>query len=191
MGIRASLSFRLHCPNHAHGEKVDPDSQNCQNTFCRDRIAPTCTIRHSVWPIVALQRRMRFSAPLARFCSIRCHQRRARRAERASFSGFVSNRDFRVPRLRPVGERALTGPCSVGKEATRGVQNRGQGYRGVSRLARSGPGAARGLDPGLHPGAWHPLAGRCFPCAYGEPESPTSPPTRPRSRARWLRHGRS
>ena len=63
------------------------------------------------------------SAPLARFCSIRCHQRRARRAERASFLGFVSNRDFRVPRLRPVGERALTGPCSVGKEATRGVQN--------------------------------------------------------------------
>ena len=41
-----------------------------------------------------------------------------------------------------------------------------------------------GLDPGLRPGAWHPVAGRCFPCAYGEPESPTSPPTRPRSGAR-------
>ena len=67
----------------------------------RDRIAPNCTIRHPVWPIVALQRRMRFSAPLARFCRIRCHQRRARRAELASFSGFVSNRDFRVPRLCP------------------------------------------------------------------------------------------
>ena len=36
-----------------------------------------------------------------------------------------------------------------------------------SRLARSGPGAALGLDPGLRPGAWHPVAGRCFPCAYG------------------------
>ena len=98
----------------------------------RDRIAPNCTIRHPVWPIVALQRRMRFSARLAGFCRGRWHQRRARRAERASFLGFVSNRDFRVPRLRPVGERALTGPCSVGKEATRGVQNRGQGYRGVA-----------------------------------------------------------
>ena len=41
-----------------------------------------------------------------------------------------------------------------------------------------------GLDPGLRPGAWHPVAGWCFPCAYGEPESPASPPTRPRSGAR-------
>ena len=53
--------------------------------------------RHTVWPIVALQRRVRFSAPLARFCRIRWHQRRARRAEQASFSVFVSNLDFRVP----------------------------------------------------------------------------------------------
>ena len=73
-----------------------------------------------------------FCGVLPGFCRSRWHQRRARRAERASFLGFVSNRDFRVPRLRPVGERALTGPCSVGKEATRGVQNRGQGYRGVA-----------------------------------------------------------
>ena len=70
-------------------------------TFCRDRIAPTCTIRHPVRPIVALQRRVRFSARLAGFCRIRWHQRRARRAEKASFSDFVSNPDFRVPRLRP------------------------------------------------------------------------------------------
>ena len=25
-----------------------------------------------------------------------------------------------------------------------------------------------GLDPGFRSGAWHPVAGRCFPCAYGE-----------------------
>ena len=37
-------------------------------------------------PIVALQRRVRFSARLAGFCRGRCHQRRARRAEEASFS---------------------------------------------------------------------------------------------------------
>ena len=64
-------------------------------------MARDCTIRHPVRPIVALQRRMRFSARLAEFCRDRCHQRRARRAERASFSAFVSNPDFRVPRLRP------------------------------------------------------------------------------------------
>ena len=98
----------------------------------RDRVAPNCAIRHPVWPIVALQRRMRFSARLAGFCKGRWHQRRARRAERASFPVFVSNPDFRVPRLRQIGKRALTGPCSIGKEAARGVQNQGQGYRGVA-----------------------------------------------------------
>ena len=34
--------------------------------------------------------------------------------------------------------------------------------------SRRGPG----LDLGFRSGAWHPLAGRCFPCAYGELESP-------------------
>ena len=79
--------------------------------MARDRIAPNCTIRHPVLQIVALQRRVRFSARLAGFCRSRCHQRRARRAEQASFSVFVSNRDFRVPSLRQIGDRALTGPC--------------------------------------------------------------------------------
>ena len=111
MAIETGLEFSLHCPNHAHGQKFYPDSQNCQNTFCRDRIAPNCTIRHPVRPIVALQRRMRFSARLAWFFKIRCHQRRAIRPEQASFSVLVSNLDFRVPRLRQIGERALTGPC--------------------------------------------------------------------------------
>ena len=132
MGHQGFSEFSLHCPNHAHGQKFDPDSQNCQNTFCRDRIAPNCTIRHPVWPIVALQRRMRFSARLAGFCKGRWHQRRARRAERASFSAFVSNLYFRVPRLRQIEERALTGPCGSGKEATREAQNRGRGYRGIA-----------------------------------------------------------
>ena len=72
----------------------------------RDRIAPDFTIRHPVYPIVALQRRVRFSARLAGFCRGRCHQRRARRAELASFSAFVSNLDFRVPRLRQRGKWA-------------------------------------------------------------------------------------
>ena len=66
----------------------------------RDRIAPNCTIRHPVRYIVALQRRLRFSARLAWVFEIRCHQRRAIRSEQASFSVLVSNLDFRVPRLR-------------------------------------------------------------------------------------------
>ena len=115
---------------------------------------------------------MRFSARLAGFFRIRCHQRRARRAERASFSVFVSNLDFRGTRLRQIEERALTGPCGSGKEATREAQNRGRGYRGVAALARSGPGAARASLMSIfpqawiqvfRPGAWHHVSGRCFP----------------------------
>ena len=79
----------------------DVGSDLCFGVSSRDRIAPDFTIRHPVCPIVALQRRVGFSARFAGFCRDRCHQRRARRAERASFSAFVSNPDFRVPRLRP------------------------------------------------------------------------------------------
>ena len=77
----------------------------------RDRIAPNCTIRQPVRPIAALQRRVRFSARFAGFCTNRRHQRLAKRAERASYSVFVSNLDFRGTRLPQIGERALTGPC--------------------------------------------------------------------------------
>ena len=147
-------------------------------TFCRDRIAPTCTIRHPVWPIVALQRRVRFSAPLARFCRIRWHQRRARRAERASFSVFVSNLDFRVPSLRQKGVGADRAIWAAGKEATREAQNGGRGYRGVAGLASSGPGAAQASIMSIFPqpwiqvfaqGAWHPVSGRRFPARTGNP----------------------
>ena len=82
-------------------------SDLCFRVSSRDRIAPNCPIRQSVWQVVALQRRVRFSAWLAGFFRIRCHQRRARRAERASFSVFVSNLDFRGTRLRQIEERAL------------------------------------------------------------------------------------
>ena len=97
-----------------------------------------------VCPIVALQRRVRFSAPLARFCRGRWHQRRARRAERASFSVFVSNLDFRVPRLRQRGERGADRGCAAAeKKATREAQNRGRDYRGVAGQHVLVPGAAR------------------------------------------------
>ena len=134
----------------------DAGSDLCFEVSSRDRIAPDCAIRHSVWPIVALQRRVRFSAPSARFCRIRCHQRRAIRAEHASFSVLVSNLDFRVPRLRPIGERALTGPCGGEERPPESPKSRS----GLPRRSwpstfwsRCGPS----LDPGLCPGAWHPV----------------------------------
>ena len=39
-------------------------------TYCRDRMAPDCPIRHPVFQIVAPQRRVRFSARLAGFCRV-------------------------------------------------------------------------------------------------------------------------
>ena len=75
-----------------------------------DRIAPACTIRHPVCLIVALQRRVGFSAWLALgFAEIGVTRDALEGAELASSSVFVSDRDFRVPRLRQIGERALTG----------------------------------------------------------------------------------
>ena len=153
-------------------------------TFCRDRIAPNCTIRHPVWPIVALQRRVRFSVRLAGFCRIRWHQRRARRAERASFSVFVSNLDFRVPRLRQRGEwvadravqRRKRG-CPRGPESRAGLPRR-------SRLARSGPGAARAWIQVSARVRGIPLLDGVFPARTGNPNRRHRLRPRPRSGAR-------
>ena len=127
-------------------------------TFCRDRIAPNCTIRHPVRPIVALQRRTRFSARFAGFCRIRCHQRRARRAERASFSAFVSNPDFRVPRLRP---NRRTGADLAVRPPRRSPPSDPESRPGLSRRSwpstfwsRCSPGLLDvHLSPGLDPGS--------------------------------------
>ena len=152
--------------------------------FCRDRIAPTCTIRHPVCPIVALQRRAGFSARLAGFCRGRWHQRRARRAELASFSALVSNLDFRVPRLRQRGERAADRAVQRRKRGRpRGPKSR-PGLPWRSGLARSGPGAARAWIQVSARERGIPLLDGVFPARAENPESPTSPPTRPRSGAR-------
>ena len=119
-------------------------------------------------------------------CGIRWHQRRARRAERASFSAFVSNPDFRVPRLRQIRWWAADKAVRRRKRGHPRDQNRGRGYRGVAALARSGPGAARASLMSIFPQAWIQafarergipfLDGVSLP-RTGEPESPaaTSP----------------
>ena len=168
-GHQSFSEFSLHCPNHAHGPKFDPDSQNCQNTFCRDRMARDCTIRHPVWPIAALQRRMGFSARLAGFCRGRCHQRRARRAEQAAFSVLVSNRDFRVPRLRQRGERAADRAVQRRKRGRPRFPESRPGLPRRSRLARSGPGAARAWTQVSARERDIPLLDGVFPARTGNP----------------------
>ena len=165
--VRANRSCRKTRKTPRMGQ--DAGSDLCFEVSSRDRIAPDCAIRHPVWPIVALQRRVRFSARLAGFCRIRCHQRRARRAERASFSAFVSNPDFRVPRLRQIGEWALTGAVRQRKRGhPRGPESR-PGLPRHSGLARSGPGAARAWIQVSARERGIPLLDGVFPARTGNP----------------------
>ena len=88
----------------------------------------------------------------------RYHQRRARRAEEASFSVLVSNSIFECHVCAKGGSGSLTGPCSVGKETARGVQNQGQGYHGVAGqhvLVQVQPGPGSRSPPGS-------VASRCW-----------------------------
>ncbi len=170
----------------------DAGSDLCFEVSSRDRIAPDCAIRHPVCPIVALQRRMRFSARLAGFYRGRWHQRRARRAELASFSAFVSNLDFRVPRLRP---NRRTGVDRAVRQRKRGHPRGPESRPGLSRRSRPStfwsrcsPGLldihlSPGMDPGPRPKVWHPVSGCCFPARTGEPESPAATPGQ---NQRWI-----
>ena len=114
-------------------------------TFCRDRIAPNCTIRHPVLQIVALQRRVRFSARLAGFGRVGITRDALEGLERPHFRFWSLISIFECHVCAKGGERV----------ADRAVQRRKRGRtRGLSPesrpgllrrigLARSGPGAAR------------------------------------------------
>ena len=142
----------------------------------RDRIAPNCPIRHPVSQIVALQRRVRFSARLAGFGRVGVTRDALEGLKRPHFRFWSLISIFECHVCAKGGERVADRAVQRRKRGRpRGPESR-PGLPRRSRLARSGPG--------LRPGAWHPVAGRCFRCAYGDPESPTSPPTRPRSGAR-------
>ena len=183
MDTTASLSIRYIAPTRAwrKGQYNSQNSQNpprmgqdvgsdlCFGVSSRDRIAPDFTIRHPVWPIAALQRRVGFSARLAGFCRGRCHQRRAIKAELASFSVLVSNLDFRVPRLRKRGERAADRAVQRRKRGRpRGPESR-PGLPRRSRLARSGPGAARAWIQVSARERGIPLLDGVFPARTGNP----------------------
>ena len=127
------------------------------------------SLRHPVLQIVALQRRVRFSARLAGFGRDRYHQRRARRAEEASFSVLVSNLDFRVPRLRQRGERVADRAVQRRKrDRPRGPESR-PGLPRRSRPARSGPGAARAWIQVSARERGIPLLDGVFPARTGNP----------------------
>ena len=103
MGIRASLSFRY----------IAPTTRTAQSSIMTPKIAKI-PFAETGWletaPSATQSGQLRpcrdgwdFPRGWRGFAGVRCHQRRARRAEQASFSGLVSNRDFRVPRLRQRG----------------------------------------------------------------------------------------
>ena len=120
------------------------------------------------------------------------HQRRARRAELASFSVLVSNLDFRVPRLRP---NRRTGADLAVRQRKRGHPRGPESRPRLSRRSRPStfwsrcnPGLldvhlSPGMDPGPRPKVWHPVSGRCFPARTGDPESPAATPGR---NQRWI-----
>ena len=95
-------------------------------------MARDCTIRHPVYPIAALQRRVRFSARLAGFCRVGVTRDALEGLKRPHFRYWSLISIFECHVCAKGGSGSLTGPCSVGKEAARGVQNQGQGYRGVA-----------------------------------------------------------
>ena len=99
----------------------------------------------------------------------RYHQRRARRAEEASFSVLVSNLDFRVPRLRQRGERVADRAVQRRKrDRPRGPESR-PGLPRRSRPARSGPGAARAWIQVSARERGIPLLDGVFPARTGNP----------------------
>ena len=144
--------------------------------FCRDRIAPNCTIRHPVLQIVAPQRRVRFSARLAGFGRVGVTRDALEGLKRPHFRFWSLISIFECHVCAKGGERVADRAVQRRKRSRpRGPESR-PGLPRRSRLARSGPG--------LRPGAWHPVAGRCFRCAYGDPESraygaPRQPSTLP------------
>ena len=127
----------------------------------RDWIAPNCTIRHPVFQIVALQRRVRFSARLAGFCRVGVTRDALEGLKRPHFRYWSLISIFDCHVCAKGGERVADRAVQRRKRGRpRGPESR-PGLPRRSRLARSGPG--------LRPGAWHPVAGRCFRCAYGGP----------------------
>ena len=99
----------------------------------RDRIAPNCPIRHPVWPIAALQETVEIFRAVGRgFAGVGVTRDALEGLNRPHFRDWSLIAIFECHVCAKEGSWQLTGPWSVGKEATRGVQNRGQGYRGVA-----------------------------------------------------------
>ena len=121
-------------------------------------MARDCTIRHPVLQIVTLQRRVRFSARLAGFGRVGITRDALEGLKRPHFRFWSLISIFECHVCAKGGSGSLTGPCSVGKETARGVQNQGQGYHGVA-----GQHVLVQVQPG--PGSRSPsgsVASRCW-----------------------------
>ena len=122
-------------------------------------MARDCTIRHPVLPIVALQRRSEIFRAVGGVLQGSGVTRDALEGlKRPHFRFWSLISIFECHVCAKGGSGPLTGPCSVGKEAARGVQNQGQGYRGVAGshvLVHVRPGPGSRSPPGS-------VASRCW-----------------------------
>ena len=165
MGIRASLSFRYIAPTTRTAKSSILTPKIAKIPFCRDRIAPNCTHpppkSGQLWHC-----RDGWDFPRGWRGFVEIGVTRDALAglnwPHFRFSSLISIFECHV--CAKGGEWvADRGPCSVGKEGgPRGPESR-PGLLWRSRLARSGPGAARAWVQVSARERWHPVAGRCFP----------------------------
>ena len=96
-------------------------------------MAPDCPIRHPVWPIVAPQRLVGFSARLAGFCRVGVTRDALEGLKRPHFRFWSLISIFECHVCAKGGERVADRAVQRRKRGRpRGLQNQGQGYRGVA-----------------------------------------------------------
>ena len=164
----------LRVSDHRPSKPTVPGSSPVNSLFfmesSRDRIAPNYTLRHPVWPIVALQRRVRFSARLGRgFAGVGVTRDALEGLKRPHFRFWSLISIFECHVCAKGGERVADRAVQRWKRGrTRGPESR-PGLPRRSRLARSGPGAARAWIQVSARERGIPLLDGVFPARTGNP----------------------
>ena len=147
----------------------DAGSDLCFEVSSRDRIAPDCAIRHPVLQIVALQRRVRFSARLAGFGRVGVTRDELEGLKMPHFRFWSLISIFECHVCAKGGERVADRAVQRRKrDRPRGPESR-PGLPRRSRLARSGPGAARAWIQVSARERGIPLLDGVFPARTGNP----------------------